>query len=126
MIEELETQYVESVRSPAWIKHVARQHRIEVQPSQLDSETAQQQYVKLGIMSRLPDRLVFEQIAKWLHFRCIEWREITNTRRAFFAQHSGGNAHRIAIGLLFFRRLRFREDLITTTDQTPLFGRISS
>src|SRR2546423_15511371 len=102
MIEELETQYVESVRSPAWIKHVARQHRIEVQPSQLDSETAQQQYVKIGIMSRLPDRLVFEQIAKWLHFRCIEWREITKTHLVVFSSHFYRPAHRLAPDLLFF------------------------
>ena len=126
MIEELETEYIESMRPPSWIEHVARKHCIEVEPSQLNSETAQEQQIELGIVGRLADRRVLQQIAKRLHLWCVERREITNNRWTFFSQHSGRNAHCIAVGLLFFSRLPFREDLITAADQPTFLGRIRS
>src|SRR6266496_4357607 len=119
MIEKLEGQYIEAVRSTAWIKYVARQHCIEIQPGELYAQTTQEQDIKFCILSCFPHRRIFEKIPERLHLWRVEQRKITDVDRPAFPEHPGSDARRITIGLSLSRR-RLRDYLIPTANKTTL------
>ena len=46
-LEKLHRQHIQGVRSPSRVQHVARQHRVEVEPAQRDAGPAQHEHIEL-------------------------------------------------------------------------------
>src|SRR5687768_15698766 len=94
MVEKLEGEHIETVRSSPGVEYVTGEHGIEVQAAYLDPQLAKCEHVELRVVCDFRHRGILQKIAQRCHLAGCDRREVADGRLA-----TGKRACRDRVGL---------------------------